>query len=357
MERSGKTPDRSAPHGRGAADNPPNRFIPLHYAADPDCSPDDGPAPSTQFYRDATRTIIASNDSPDVGFTHSVNPYRGCEHGCAYCFARPFHEYLGLSAGLDFETKIMVKEDAPKLLRRELMAKSWKPVSLAFSGVTDCYQPIERKLMLTRRCLEVCAEFRNPAGVITKNALVTRDADVLADLAKDNLTMVFLSVTTLDADLCGKLEPRASRPAARLAALETLTKAGVPVGAMIAPVIPGLTDHETPAILAACRDAGAISAGYVTLRLPYAVAPLFAAWLERHAPAQKEKVLDRIREMRGGRLYDSRFGSRQRGEGEWAEVYRALFKMNCKRLGINERDVKLNTAAFRRPGERSLFEN
>ncbi len=347
----------SAPHGRGAADNPPNRFIPLHYAPDPDCPPDDAPAPATQFYRDATRSIIASNDSPDVGFTHSVNPYRGCEHGCAYCYARPFHEYLGLSAGLDFETKIMVKEDAPKLLRRELMAKSWKPVSLAFSGVTDCYQPIERKLKLTRRCLQVCAEFRNPAGVITKNALVTRDADVLADLAKDDLTMVFLSVTTLNADLCGKLEPRASRPAARLAALETLTKVGVPVGVMIAPVIPGLTDHETPAILAACRDAGAISAGYVTLRLPYAVAPLFAAWLERHAPAQKEKVLGRIREMRGGRLYDSRFGSRQRGEGEWAEIYRAMFKVACKRLGINERDVKLNTDAFRRPVERSLFEN
>jgi DNA repair photolyase len=343
-------------HGRGSADNPPNRFIPLHYAPDPDCSPDDAPAPRTQFYRDSTRSIIATNDSPDVGFTHSVNPYRGCEHGCAYCYARPFHEYLGFSAGLDFESKIMVKEDAPALLRRELMSKSWKPVHLAFSGVTDCYQPIERKLKLTRQCLQICAEFRNPAGIITKNALVTRDADVLAEMARDKLTMVFLSVTTLDANLCGTLEPRASRPAARLAALESLTNAGVPVGVMIAPVIPGLTDHETPAILKACRDAGAVSAGYVLLRLPHAVGPLFSAWLERHAPAAKEKVLGRIRDTRGGRLYDSRFGNRQRGEGEWAEVYRTMFKMACKRVGINERDVKLNTTAFRRPGERSLFE-
>ena len=208
------------PRGRGAAANPPNRFIPLHYAADPDCPPDDAPAPHTQFLRDASRSIIATNDSPDVGFTHSVNPYRGCENGCAYCYARPFHEYLGFSAGLDFETKIMVKEDAPQLLRRELMAKSWKPVTISFSGVTDCYQPIERSLKITRRCLEVCAEFRNPVGVITKSGLVSRDADLLADLARDNAAVAFLSITTLDADLAGKLEPRASRPAARLTAIE-----------------------------------------------------------------------------------------------------------------------------------------
>lgn len=342
--------------GRGSADNPPNRFIPPHYATDPDCPPDDAPAPATRFFRDASRSIIATNDSPDVGFTHSVNPYRGCEHGCSYCYARPFHEYLDLSAGLDFETKIMVKEDAPELLRRELMSKSWKPVHLAFSGVTDCYQPIERKLKLTRRCLEVCAEFRNPVGVITKNALVARDADVLADLARDNAAMAFLSVTTLDADLAGTMEPRASRPAARLAAIEALTKAGVPVGVMVAPVVPGLTDHETPAILKACRDAGAVAAGYVLLRLPHAVAPLFTSWLERHAPLQKEKVLGRLREMHGGRLYDSRWGKRQRGEGEWARIYRTMFEMACKRVGMRERDEKLNTAAFRRPGERTLFD-
>jgi DNA repair photolyase len=346
----------NAPHGRGAADNPPNRFIPLHYAPDPDCPPDDAAAPATQFFRDATRTIIASNDSPDVGFTHSVNPYRGCEHGCSYCYARPFHEYLGLSAGLDFETKIMVKEDAPALLRRELRAKSWTPTTISFSGVTDCYQPIERKLQLTRRCLEVCAEFRNPVGIVTKNALVTRDADVLADLARDKSAVVFLSITTLDADLAGKLEPRASRPAARLAAVETLSKAGVPVGVMTAPIIPGLTDHELPALLTAARDAGAEFAGYTALRLPYAVAPLFEAWLDRHAPLQKEKVLTRIREMRGGRLNESKFGDRMRGEGEWAEVLRDLFRMTCRRLGLNRTKPELSTAAFQRPGERSLFD-
>jgi DNA repair photolyase len=340
----------NAPRGRGAADNPPSRFIPLQYAADPDCPPDDAPAPATRFFRDASRTIIASNDSPDVGFTHSVNPYRGCEHGCSYCYARPFHEYLGLSAGLDFETKIMVKEDAPALLRRELRAKSWAPVTISFSGVTDCYQPIERKLKLTRQCLEVCAEFRNPVGIVTKNALVTRDADVLADLARDKAAVVFLSITTLDSDLAGNLEPRASRPAARLAAVETLTKAGVPVGVMTAPMIPGLTDHELPALLTAARDAGAQFAGYTALRLPYAVAPLFEAWLERHAPTQKEKVLGRVREMRGGRLNESKFGNRMRGEGEWAEVLRDLFRMTCRRLGLNRTSPDLSTAAFRRPG-------
>src|SRR5262245_23681774 len=220
------------PRGRGAIENPPNRFIPLHYAPDPDCPPDDAPAPATRFFRDSARTIIATNDSPDVGFTHSINPYRGCEHGCTYCYARPFHEYLGLSAGLDFESKIMVKEDAPELLRRELSAKSWVPTPLAFSGVTDCYQPVERKLRITRRCLEVCAEFRNPAGVVTKNALITRDADLLAELAGHRAAAAFLSVTTLDADLAGRLEPRASRPAARLAAVEALAAAGVPAGVM-----------------------------------------------------------------------------------------------------------------------------
>src|SRR5947209_14836164 len=217
--------------GRGSTDNPPNRFIPLHYAADPDCPPDDAPSPKTQFLRDATRSIIATNDSPDVGFTHSVNPYRGCEHGCSYCYARPTHVYLGFSAGLDFESKIVVKEDAPELLRRELSAKSWKPTVLAFSGVTDCYQPVERSLRLTRRCLEVCAEFRNPVGVVTKGALVARDADVLAELAAHRAACVFVSVTTLDPDIAGVMEPRASRPAARLKAIETLAKAGVPGGA------------------------------------------------------------------------------------------------------------------------------
>jgi DNA repair photolyase len=342
--------------GRGSTDNPPNRFIPLHYAADPDCPPDDAPSPKTQFFRDATRSIIATNDSPDVGFTHSVNPYRGCEHGCSYCYARPFHEYLGLSSGLDFESKILVKEDAPDLLRREFMAKTWKPVTLSFSGVTDCYQPIERKLKITRRCLEVCAEFRNPVGIVTKNALVSRDLDILADLARDNAAMVFLSITTHDADLAGKLEPRASRPTARLEAMKELAAAGVPVGVMTAPMIPGLNDHELPALLTAARDAGAQVAGYTALRLPLAVAPLFEAWLDRHAPASKDKVLGRVRAMRGGKLNEARFGDRMRGEGEWAELLRKVFKTTCVRLGLNKISFQLNTEAFRRPGEQSLFD-
>ncbi len=347
-----------APRGRGAADNPPNRFIPLYYERDPDCSPHDAPAPVTRFFRDSARTVIATNDSPDVGFTHSVNPYRGCENGCSYCYARPFHEYLGLSAGLDFESKIFVKEDAPELLRRELSANSWVPTPLSFSGVTDCYQPIERKLKLTRRCLEVCAEFRNPVGIVTKSALITRDIDVLAELARHRAAVVFLSVTTLDADLAGRLEPRAARPAARLAALKALSDAGVPVGAMVAPVIPGLTDHELPAILTAVRDAGAQFAGYVVLRLPYAVGPLFEAWLERHFPERKEKVLGRVRELRGGKLYESRFGKRMRGEGAWADLLRNLFGMTCRKLGLNRTSPELSTAAFRRPGpvQKTLFE-
>lgn len=338
------------PRGRGSADNPPNRFERLHYAPDPDADGGDGPAPTTQLLRDTARSIITFNDSPDVGFTASINPYRGCEHGCSYCYARPTHEFLGFSAGLDFESKILVKEDAPELLRKELTAAAWQPQVLSISGVTDCYQPVERRLRLTRRCLEVLAEFRNPVGVVTKNHLVTRDTDLLADLAKDQAAVVFLSITTLDGDLARVLEPRASQPAGRLAALAELTAAGVPVGVMVAPVIPGLTDHEVPAILEAAAKAGARAAGYVPVRLPLAVAPLFEAWLERHFPDRKERVLGRIREMRGGRLNDARFGSRMRGEGVIADALADLFLLGCRRAGITGAMPRLSAAAFRRPG-------
>ena len=343
--------------GRGASHNPANRYIPLNYEQDPARIDPDAPSPHTQFYRDSSRSIIATNDSTDVGFTHSINVYRGCEHGCAYCYARPFHEYLGFSAGLDFETRIMVKELAPELLRGELMAKSWRPVVLAMSGVTDAYQPIERKLQLTRRCLQVLAEFRNPVGIVTKNQLVTRDIDVLAELASFHAASVSLTVTTLDADLAGKLEPRASRPAARLTAIAELAKAGVPVGVMVAPIIPGLNDHEIPAILEAVRDAGARHAGYTMVRLPGAVAGLFQAWLAQHYPQRREKVLGRIRGMRGGRLNDPRMGSRMRGEGVQAELVRNLFKLHRNRLGLNREVPELSTASFRRPGpaQGSLF--
>src|SRR5262245_27700364 len=233
--------------GRGAGGNPANRFEGLLYAPDPELDPSDSPAPTTHFFRDTSRSIIAYNDSPDVGFSASINPYRGCEHGCIYCYARPTHEYLGFSVGLDFESKIMVKEDASALLRRELMSPRWQPQTLAISGVTDCYQPIERRLQLTRRCLEVLLEFRNPVGIVTKNQLVTRDIDVLGELAKLDAAVVYVSVTTLDAELVGKMEPRTSRPAARLEAIAALAQAGIPVGVMVAPIIPGLNDHEIPA--------------------------------------------------------------------------------------------------------------
>jgi DNA repair photolyase len=265
------------------------------------------------------------------------------------CFARPSHEYLGFSAGLDFETRILVKEDAPELLRRELSSSRWEPQVIALSGNTDCYQPVERRLGITRRCLGVLAEFRNPVGVITKNHLVTRDADLLAELASVNAASVNVSVTTLDAELARTMEPRTSTPARRLVAIEKLARAGIPVGVLVAPVIPGLTEHELPRILQAAADAGASFAGYVPLKLPHAVAPLFERWLEERYPEKKGKVLGRIREMRGGRLNDPRFGYRQRGEGPLADAIASLFAAGCQRAGLATHGPELSTAAFRRP--------
>lgn len=343
--------------GRGAAENPPNRFELLVYERDPEVDPNDCPAPQTQFLMDRTRSILSMNESPDVGFDASINPYRGCEHGCVYCYARPTHEYLGLSAGIDFETKILVKHDAPALLRQALAKKSWQPQPIAVSGNTDCYQPVERHLKLTRGCLEVLAEFRNPAIVITKSQLVARDADVLAELAKHQAAEVFLSITTLDGELARRLEPRATQPSGRLAAIRALADAGVPVGMLVAPVIPGLNDHEIPTILAAAAEAGARFAGYVMLRLPHGIKELFESWLHRHYPEKKDKVLSRLREVRSGNLSDPRFGSRMRGEGEIADVIARLFKLAMKKHGYEGRGPKLSTAAFRVPGtQRMLFE-
>ncbi|MEK7686014.1 MAG: PA0069 family radical SAM protein [Verrucomicrobiota bacterium] len=335
--------------GRGAVDNPPNRFAPLHLERDLDWNPEEDPSPTTQFFRDHTQTIITYNESPDVGFDASVNPYRGCEHGCVYCYARPTHEYLGFSAGLDFETKIMVKENAPELLRQELASPRWKPQVIALSGVTDCYQPIERKLKLTRRCLEVLAAFRNPVCVVTKNHLVTRDIDLLRELARHGAAAVYVSVTTLDSSLTPKLEPRTSLPQHRLAAIEALSQAAIPVGVLVAPVIPALTDHELPSIVAAAAQAGARFAGYVLLRLPYAVGPLFERWLEQHFPQRKEKVVNRIRAMRGGKMNDLRFGKRMRGEGIFAEQMSQMFHAACRKAGLADKGPELSAAAFRRP--------
>jgi DNA repair photolyase len=335
--------------GRGAGSNPANRFEKRSVEADPDAEDPDAPLPRTQFLKDTSRSILAKNDSPDIGFERSINPYRGCEHGCVYCYSRPFHEFLGFSSGLDFETKILVKEDAPELLRDELSSRSWKPQTIAISGVTDAYQPAERGYRLTRRCLEVLAEFRNPALVITKNHLVTRDADVLADLARDRAAAVVVSVTTLDPGLARVMEPRTSTPARRLAAIETLARAGIPTGVNVAPIIPGLTDSEVPAILKAAAKAGASFAGHTIVRLPYAVKELFEKWLGDHYPQRKERVLHRIREVRGGALNDPRFGSRMSGEGVYAEQISALFELSRKKAGIPAGRADLSAAAFRIP--------
>src|SRR4051812_29110553 len=352
-------PPSPAVQGRGASWSPANRFEKLHVdLGDADVVQEDPGSEGeqrrrrTQYFRDATKTIIARNQSPDVGFETSVNPYRGCEHGCIYCFARPTHEYLGFSAGLDFESKIMVKTEAPELLEAELSSPKWKPQVVVMSGVTDPYQPIERKLKITRRCVEVLAKFRNPVAFITKNRLITRDIDLLSDLARDNAVAVNVSVTSLDPNLQKVLEPRTSSPAARLDAIAQLRAAGVPVGIMVAPIIPGLTDHEIPSIVAACAKAGAQFAGYTIVRLPWAIAPLFEHWLEEHFPDRKEKILGRIREIRGGtgRLNDPSWGSRITGQGIFADQIGSLFEVACRRHGIGARP-QLSVAAFRRPNE------
>jgi DNA repair photolyase len=335
--------------GRGAAGNPKNRFERIE--VEPDETEGDEPRPETVYLRDHSRSIIARNDSPDIGFDASINPYRGCSHGCVYCYARPTHEYLGLSAGLDFESRILVKQDAPELLRKELLSPRWNPQVLSMSGVTDPYQPVERRLRITRRCLGVLAEFRNPVIIVTKNYLVTRDMDLLSELASHDAAAVAFSLTTLDDDLRRIMEPRTSRPARRLAAVEKLAAGGIPVGVMTAPVIPGLNDHELPNLLSAAAEAGATFAAYVPVRLPYAVAPLFEDWLARHFPERKDKVLNRVRTMRGGELNDASFGSRMRGKGLFAQHIAQLFSISCRRAGMGEgRFPKLSTAAFRGGG-------
>lgn len=338
--------------GRGSEFNPPIRFESIERIPETD----DGAGPScpTRFLTDSSRSVIAYNQSPDVGFDASINTYRGCEHGCAYCYARPTHEYLGFSAGLDFETKIVVKKNAPELLRQELSHPRWKPKVLAMSGVTDPYQPIEKKLRLTRKCLEVLLEFRNPVIVITKNNGVTRDLDLLAHLAQFEAAAVFLSITTLDAGLCHILEPRTSRPEKKLEAISALSQAGIPTGVMVAPVIPGLTEHEMPAIVEAAVRAGARFAGMVPLRLPYAVAPLFEAWLDTHLPGRKSKILNRIRSIRGGKLNDARFGPRMEGEGIFADQIKALFELACKKSGLGENKLALSTRHFSSSAQEQL---
>jgi len=346
------TPPSSNPlQGRGTSKNPPNRFEAIDRDSDFEA---DRPSPLTQFIPDHAKTIISTNQSPDVGFEVSINPYRGCEHGCVYCYARPTHEYLGFSSGLDFETRILVKERAPELLREALSSPKWIPRVLALSGVTDPYQPIERKRSLTRRCLEVLSEFRHPVVIITKNFLVTRDIDVLSELARYHSVAVFLSITSLRSDLCAAMEPRTSRPQKRLEAVRKLSEAGIPVGVNVAPVIPGLTDEEIPAILEAAVGEGARFAGMSLLRLPYAVKSLFEEWLESHVPLRKAKILHRIQSVRGGKLNDPRFGSRMVGEGVFSEQIGRLFELASKKYRISVNSPPLSTEHFRRGPQAQL---
>src|SRR5262245_17264885 len=349
-----ETPQSHAPvRGRGASWSPANRLEKLHVdlndldVVDTDPGTGERPRRATQYFCDATKSVITRNNSPDVGFETSLNPYRGCEHGCIYCYARPTHEYLGFSAGLDFESKIMVKTNAPELLRAELESPRWQPQTLVLSGVTDPYQPVERMLRITRGCLEVLAKFRNPVAIITKNRLVTRDIDILSNLAAFNAVAVNISVTSLDSNLQRVLEPRTSSPQARLDAVSQLRNAGIPIGVMVAPIIPGLTDHEVPKILDACAKAGAQFAGYTIVRLPWAVAPLFEHWLEEHFPDRKEKILRRIRHLRRNRLNNSQWHTRMTGEGIFADQIASLFKVGCHRAGIGARPT-LSCKSFRR---------
>ena len=344
MDRRTKRP---AAKGRGAPENPAGRFERIEFLpADDD--PDVPRAPATVYYRDDSKRIISRNDSPDVPFGASVNPYRGCEHGCVYCYARPTHEYLGLSAGLDFETKILVKENAAELLRAELSSPRWVPEPVAMSGVTDCYQPAERRFGITRKCLEVFLEFRNPVGVVTKSGLVARDADVLSELAKIGCAGVIVSVTTLDGELARRMEPRAAQPRRRLEAVEALASAGIPVTVLVAPVVPGLTDHEIPAILKEASERGAVDAGYVMLRLPHGLGDIFFEWLERNYPRRKGKVLGRIESVRGGKRNSARYGERMRGSGAFAEQIERLFRVSYRRLGF-EGKRPLDVSRFKSP--------
>ena len=350
MHNERLTPKR----GRAALENPKVRFekLDLTYEADTEFSD----TLKTEIFKDSSRSVISYNNSPDISMDATLNAYRGCEHGCIYCYARPTHEYLGMSSGLDFESKIFVKEQAPELLRKAMSAKSWAPKVVTMSGITDPYQPLERKMQITRKCLEVFAEFKNPVDIITKNNLVTRDVDLLAKLAQDNLVNVFVSVTSLDPKIARTMEPRASAPQLRLKALKTLSAAGVPVGVMVAPIVPGLTDHEIPQIMAAAADAGARNAAYTIVRLPYAVKDLFETWLETNFPLRKEKILNRIRSMRGGKLYDADFATRMQGSGFYAEQIENLFKASKKRYGLNK-PMPLSLEHFKKPdgNQLSLF--
>jgi DNA repair photolyase len=353
---SGKHED--ARKGRGAAINPEGRFENVaREAYDDGWTPDepgDEPALKTQIIEERAASIITRNHSPDIPFTQSINPYQGCEHGCSYCYARPTHAYRNLSPGIDFETRIFAKVNAAELLRKELSRPGYRCEVISLGANTDPYQPIEKKLGITRAVLQVCAEFNQPVGIVTKNAMVERDLDILAPMAKKNLVNVYLSVNNLDHDIARRLEPRCSAPARRLQAIRVLADAGVRTGVLVAPVIPFLNDDQVEAVLEAAFAAGARDAGYVVLRLPYEVKTLFRDWLERHYPLKAKHVMSRVHELRGGRDNDPNFGSRMRGQGEFAELLAKRFDIARRRIGYDERarmlrNVSLDTTQFHAP--------
>lgn len=352
---------RSDKKGRGSFLQPPNRFGGPHYVPDLEQVEHDADYlaqldhPETEYLPDQSRSIVTENQSPDVSFRFSLNPYRGCLHGCSYCYARPTHEYLGLNAGLDFETKIFVKHQAAELFRDFLAKPGWKAEPIGLSGVTDPYQPIERQMNLTRNCLAIAKDAFQPMMIITKNALVLRDLDILGEMARANLVHVNITLTTLDADLARIMEPRTSTPEARVRAIRELSQAGVPVRVMMAPILPGLTDSEIPAVLQAAREAGAQSAAFTLVRLPLTVAPVFLDWLERNLPEKRKRVEERIREIRGGKLNDPNFGSRMTGSGEIAEQIAQMFRVFRKKCGLDGRLSELDGSAFRPPGQIWLF--
>ncbi len=343
--------------GRGVSRNLPNRFKPISKVIDDYCHESESSSPETIFFKDVSQSILSKNDSPDIPFALSLNPYRGCEHGCVYCYARPMHEYLEWSAGLDFETKILVKENAPQLLEKTLSSKTWKPQTVALSGATDPYQPAERNFEISRKCLQVFLKFRNPVVAITKNYLATRDIDLYSELAQYNATAVYVSLNSLDVSLSRKMEPRASPPDRRLEVIRRFSQAKVPVGVLVAPIVPGLNDSEIPSVLNAAAEAGAKYAGYVVLRLPFAVEDLFTEWLEEAYPNKREKVLNRLRSLRGGDLYNSDYKTRMVGQGVFAKQIADLFKLAKKKAGIHNTGPRLDTNQFIPPKGRqfSLF--
>jgi DNA repair photolyase len=345
-------------NGRGAQLNTKNKYLKLALSQEHAEGIDDWEVPNekTSFIIGSAKSIVNRVDSPDVGMMYSLNPYQGCEHGCIYCYARNSHEYWGFSAGLDFERKIIVKQDAPELFKKFLQKKGWQADPVSISGNTDCYQPCERKYQLTRQLLQIALEYKQPVSMITKNALILRDLDILQELAKHQLACVFVSITSLNEKLRLKLEPRTTTAKQRLKVIKQLSAANIPMGVMAAPMIPGLNNHEIPAILKASAEAGAISAGYTVVRLNGSIGKIFEDWLSKNFPDRFEKVWHQIQDCHNGNVNDSRFGARMRGEGNYSQLMSDTFKLHCQLNKLNVKKIELDGSAFRVPqAQLSLF--